>query len=220
MKLASDAGLNEKAFAEALQSPDTASLASSLGAACRYQSLHSLDKAEVFQTLDFSHWVPSMLMIPTLGLMELLLAGEYIQLQIVSASCRHSVKQTSAMFWQSGSGVRWHSCTDKDATGLIVLMQPLPARSGLGLAAGKSAVVSNGRVIALEGLEALVAEDFRLLDQYANTAQVAKQVKATKSGRPFFHTACCTSHPEALSLWCIEVHCALSTEILFLEKRT
>ena len=79
MKLASDAGLNEKAFAEALQSPDTASLASSLGAACRYQSLHSLDKAEVFQTLDLSHWVPSMLMIPTLGLMELLLAGEYIR---------------------------------------------------------------------------------------------------------------------------------------------
>lgn len=49
-------------------------------------------------------------------------------------------------------------------------------RSGLGLAAGEPAIVTNGRVTRLEGLEPLLAEDFRLLDQYANTAQVAKQV--------------------------------------------
>ena len=49
-------------------------------------------------------------------------------------------------------------------------------RSGLGLAAGEPAVVTNGRVTRLEGLEPLLAEDFRLLDQYSNTAQVAKQV--------------------------------------------
>ena len=36
--------------------------------------------------------------------------------------------------------------------------------------------MTNGRVTRLEGLEPLLAEDFRLLDQYANTAQVAKQV--------------------------------------------
>ena len=35
LKLAGEAGLNEKAFAEAFQSPDTVSLASSLAAACR-----------------------------------------------------------------------------------------------------------------------------------------------------------------------------------------
>ena len=52
----------------------------------------------------------------------------------------------------------------------------MPARSGLGLAAGKPAVVTNGRVTPLEGLQPLLPEDFRLLDQYANTAQVAKQV--------------------------------------------
>ena len=37
-------------------------------------------------------------------------------------------------------------------------------------------MVTNGRVIPLEDLQPLLAEDFRLLDQYANTAQVAKQV--------------------------------------------
>ena len=35
LKLAAEAGLNEKAFAEAFQSPDTASLASSLASVCR-----------------------------------------------------------------------------------------------------------------------------------------------------------------------------------------
>lgn len=104
----------------------------------------------------------------------------------------------------------------KDTIGLTALMQPLPARSGLGLAAGKSAVVSNGRVIAMEGLQPLVAEDFRLLDQYANTAQVAKQVRATMTGTSFFPTACCTLHAGGLSLWCIEVYCVLSTGIPFL----
>jgi len=111
-------------------------------------------------------------------------------------------------------------CMGKDATGLTVLMQPLPARSGMGLAAGKSAVVSNGRVIVMEGLQPLVAEDFRLLDQYAKTAQVAKQVRATKTGTSIFHTACCTSHAGGLSLWCIEVHCVLSIGILFMVKLT
>ena len=36
--------------------------------------------------------------------------------------------------------------------------------------------MTNGRIVPLEGLQPLLAEDFRLLDQYANTAQVAKQV--------------------------------------------
>ncbi len=36
--------------------------------------------------------------------------------------------------------------------------------------------MTNGRVTRLQGLDPLLAEDFRLLDQYANTAQVAKQV--------------------------------------------
>ena len=38
-------------------------------------------------------------------------------------------------------------------------------------------MVTNGRLIPLEGLQPLLAEDFRLLDQFANTAQVAKQVE-------------------------------------------
>lgn len=36
LKLAAESGLNEKAFRETLQSSETASLASSLAAACRY----------------------------------------------------------------------------------------------------------------------------------------------------------------------------------------
>ncbi len=39
LKLAAEAGLNEKSFAEGLQSPDTAALASSLAAACRCKTL-------------------------------------------------------------------------------------------------------------------------------------------------------------------------------------
>ena len=66
MKLASDAGLNEKSFAEALRSPDTASLASSLAAACRYQSLRSLREAEVLRALVSSPILPSMLMFAAL----------------------------------------------------------------------------------------------------------------------------------------------------------
>ena len=41
LRMAAEAGLNEKAFTEALQSPDTAGLASSLAAACRCQILSS-----------------------------------------------------------------------------------------------------------------------------------------------------------------------------------
>ena len=58
----------------------------------------------------------------------------------------------------------------------MVLRKLLSARIGLGLAAGESAVVTNGRVITLAKMQPLLAEDFRLLDQYANAAQVAKLV--------------------------------------------
>ena len=37
-------------------------------------------------------------------------------------------------------------------------------------------MVTNGRVITLAEMQPLLAEDFRLLDQYASAAQVAKLV--------------------------------------------
>ena len=39
LRLAAEAGLNEKAFAEGLRSPDTTGLASNLAAACRCKTL-------------------------------------------------------------------------------------------------------------------------------------------------------------------------------------
>ena len=53
------------------------------------------------------------------------------------------------------------------------------SRSGLGLGAGKPAVVTNGRLIALEGLQPVLAEDFQLLKQYASSSQLAKQVQGS-----------------------------------------
>ena len=38
-------------------------------------------------------------------------------------------------------------------------------------------MVTNGRLIALEGLQPLLAEDFQLLKQYASSSQLAKQVQ-------------------------------------------
>ncbi len=61
----------------------------------------------------------------------------------------------------------------------MMVKKLLCARSALGLAAGESAVVTNGRVITLAGMQPLLAEDFRLLDQYASAAQVAKLVSFT-----------------------------------------
>ena len=56
-------------------------------------------------------------------------------------------------------------------------------RSALGLAPGAAAVVTNGRLVPLPGVdEPLVAEDFDLLALYANSAQVARQVGAAANG--------------------------------------
>ena len=41
-------------------------------------------------------------------------------------------------------------------------------------------MVTNGRLIALEGLQPLSAEDFQLLKQYASSAQLAKQVQGSQ----------------------------------------
>lgn len=60
---------------------------------------------------------------------------------------------------------------------LFKLTHALLARSKLGLGAGKSAIVTNGRVIALDELQPLIAEDFQLLNQYASSAQAAKLVR-------------------------------------------
>lgn len=70
----------------------------------------------------------------------------------------------------------------------MMLRKLLSARSGLGLAAGESAVVTNGRVITLAGMQPLLAEDFRLLDQYASAAQVAKLVSSSLKIGPGLHS--------------------------------
>ena len=50
-------------------------------------------------------------------------------------------------------------------------------RSGLGLAPGAAAVVTNGRLIRLDSGEPLVAEDFQLLSLYADSAQAAQKAR-------------------------------------------